>query len=89
MSESLRDACEGCGASKRTIERHIRTETGLTLGHRRSRQRLRHALPLLAAGRSVTEVAFDVGFDSPTAFTAMFRKMLGETPKRYYPPAPG
>jgi AraC-like DNA-binding protein len=31
----------------------------------------------------VTTVAFEVGYDSPSAFIAMFRKTLGATPGRY------
>lgn len=38
----------------------------------------------MAAGRSVTVVALDVGYDSPSAFTAMFRRALGVSPTRYF-----
>jgi AraC-like DNA-binding protein len=86
---SLAEVCDGCGASKRTVERLFRAETGFTLGRWRMQQRLLQSLPLLAAGRSVTEVAFDVGYESPSAFIAMFRKSLGATPRRYYSRASG
>jgi AraC-like DNA-binding protein len=36
-----------------------------------------------APGESVTSVALDVGYDSPSAFTAMFRRELGAAPRRY------
>ena len=36
-----------------------------------------------APGESVTNVALDVGYDSPSAFTAMFRRELGAAPRRY------
>ena len=32
----------------------------------------------------MTLVAQDLGYDSPSAFTAMFRRALGETPSRYF-----
>ena len=35
---------------------------------------------LLAAGRPVTAVALEVGYESPSAFIAMFKRTLGTTP---------
>jgi AraC-like DNA-binding protein len=32
----------------------------------------------------VTTVAYDLGYDSPSAFIAMFRRETGETPARYF-----
>ena len=72
------------GASVRTLERLFRSETGLTFGRWRQQLRLLEALRLLAAGRPVTAVALDVGYDSPSAFIAMFKNTLGTTPSRYY-----
>ncbi|MEE8274655.1 MAG: helix-turn-helix domain-containing protein, partial [Alphaproteobacteria bacterium] len=46
--------------------------------------RLLAALTRLATGEPVTTVALDLGYDSPSAFIAMFRKALGETPGRYF-----
>jgi AraC-like DNA-binding protein len=80
-----------CGASRRTLERLFRTETGLTLGQWLRRQKLLAGLRRLAAGEAVTTVALELGYNSPSAFIAMFRRELGETPKRYFkaaPPAP-
>jgi len=31
----------------------------------------------------VTGIAFDLGYESPSAFTAMFRRTLGTSPTRY------
>lgn len=41
------------------------------------------ALPRLAAGESVTRVALDLGYASPSAFTRMFRRVLGVSPSEY------
>ena len=41
------------------------------------------ALPRLASGETVTNVALDLGYDSPSAFTAMFRRILGASPRDY------
>jgi AraC-like DNA-binding protein len=81
---SLDQLAEGTGASARTLERLFRVETGLTFGQWRQRLRLLEALRLLADGRPVTAVAFDVGYESPSAFIAMFRHVLGTTPGRFF-----
>jgi AraC-like DNA-binding protein len=59
-------------------------ETGMTFGKWRQQLRLLHALKELAAGKPVTSVALEVGYESPSAFIAMFRRTLGTTPFRYF-----
>jgi AraC-like DNA-binding protein len=80
----LKQVARRAGASVRTIERLFLTETGMTFGKWRQQLRLLHALRELAAGRPVTAVAMEVGYDSPSAFIAMFRGALGTTPTRYF-----
>jgi AraC-like DNA-binding protein len=41
------------------------------------------AVARLAEGQAVTTVAYDLGYESPSAFIAMFRRNLGHTPGRY------
>ncbi|HEV2171642.1 MAG TPA: helix-turn-helix transcriptional regulator [Candidatus Binatus sp.] len=72
------------GASKRTIERLFKSETGLGFGKWRQQLRLGHALRLLAAGDAVTTVAMDVGYDSVSAFISAFRLTFGKTPSQYF-----
>lgn len=76
-----------CGASRRTMERLFQQETAMSLGHWLRRQKLLHSLKLLAAGRGVQAVAEDLGYQSASAFIAMFRRELGLTPGRYFDPA--
>jgi AraC-like DNA-binding protein len=79
----LEDLCKDCGASKRTIERLYRAETGISFGRWRQQLGLAHAVRLLAEGNKVTGVAIEIGYDSPSAFIAMFKKVLGTTPAKY------
>jgi AraC-like DNA-binding protein len=72
------------GASARTLARLFQHETGLSFAHWRQQARLLRALERLAAGDPVTAVAFDLGYDSPSAFITMFRSRLGATPGRYF-----
>ena len=78
------ELARGSGASARTIERAFYRETGLTFARWRQRVRALHALELLAAGEPVTQVALAVGYDSTSAFIAMFKRVFGTTPGRYF-----
>ncbi len=72
------------GASPRTLARLFAKETGLTFRAWRQRARLLHALVELAARKPVTSVAFEAGYDSPSAFIAAFKREFGTTPARYF-----
>ena len=80
---SLADWARTAGASERTLARLFQRETGMTFGAWRQRLRLLVAIGRLAEGQTVTSVAFDLGYESPSAFVAMFRRELGEPPTRY------
>jgi len=51
----------------------------------RQNVRLIEALSRLALGETVTRVALDVGYNSPSAFAAMFRRAFGVPPSHYLP----
>jgi AraC-like DNA-binding protein len=72
------------GASSRTMARLFLREAGMTFGRWRQQARLLEALSRLAQGQSVTTIALDLGYDSPSAFTFMFRRALGRTPSAYF-----
>jgi AraC-like DNA-binding protein len=72
------------GASPRTLNRLFPAQTGMTFRDWRQQRRMLRALELLAGGVRVTDVAFELGYESGSAFIAMFRRSLGTTPKRYF-----
>lgn len=76
------------GASERTLARAFTAETGLPFGRWRTLLRLRAALPPLAAGVPVSAVARRVGYETPSAFVAAFRRETGVTPKAYFGTVP-
>jgi AraC-like DNA-binding protein len=80
---SLASLATRAAASARTIERLFVEQTGLSFGRWRQQARLQHALRLLAEGDPVTTVALACGYDSPSAFSAMFRRALGANPRDY------
>ena len=71
------------GLSRRSITRHFRTETGMSLVEWRQVARLQKGMQMLAAGGSVTTVALSLGYDSVSSFIALFRRILGTTPARF------
>ena len=77
-------ALRRCGASRRTLERIFRAETGMSLGQWLRRHSVLAALRRLAAGDSVETIAAELGYNSASAFIAMFRRETGQTPARYF-----
>ena len=82
--QTLDAVAHDAGASKRSLERLFRRDTHMTLGRWRQRARLIESLRLLAAGHAITTIALEVGYRSPSAFVAAFRRELGTTPGAYF-----
>jgi AraC-like DNA-binding protein len=72
------------GMSTRTMIRRFLAETGFSFTEWRRQARLMRAQELLAAGTPVTTVALDLGYETVSAFIAMFRRAFGVTPTRYF-----
>src|SRR5271156_1619643 len=69
--------------TRRTFTRLFRRETGLSFVAWRQQACILAALPRLAAGEPVTDVAMSLGYDNPAAFTTMFKRVLGAPPRTY------
>jgi AraC-like DNA-binding protein len=80
----LEDWAARAGASPRTLARLFVSETGLTFAEWRRQMRLLEAIDRLGEGQAVTRVALDLGYESPSAFIAMFRRTLGVPPSKYF-----
>lgn len=72
------------GASARTLARAFSADTGLGFARWRTLVRIRAALPALADGEPVGNVARRVGYETPSAFVAAFRREVGVTPGAYF-----
>lgn len=72
------------GASGRTLARVFAADTGVPFGRWRTAARIQAALPMLAAGDAVGRVSRAVGYDTPSAFVAAFRRETGVTPGAYF-----
>jgi AraC-like DNA-binding protein/quercetin dioxygenase-like cupin family protein len=82
-SRSLDAHARSIGVSRRTLTRLFVRDTGLSFDRWRTHMRLRAALPLLAEGRPVSQAAHAVGYATPSAFLAAFRRTVGTSPGRY------
>lgn len=71
------------GASERTAARLFREELGLSYQQWRQQAILAHALPLLARGQSIGAVAGASGYASDSAFSAMFKAAMGQSPSHF------
>jgi AraC-like DNA-binding protein len=75
--------CSEVGMGRRSFTRLFRRETGMSLAAWRQQACLLSALPRLAAGEAITTIALDLGYDSPSAFSTMFKRSVGISPKEF------
>jgi AraC-like DNA-binding protein/quercetin dioxygenase-like cupin family protein len=82
--DTIEDWSDALGMSRRTFTRLFKNETGLSFAAWRQQACLFAALPRLAANEPITRIAFDLGYDSPAAFTTMFKRLQGVPPSQYF-----
>ncbi len=82
---SLESWADSLNMSARTLSRVFQRALGMSFGEWRKRARLALSLKLLAQGVSILAVALEHGYQSPSAFSAMFRKSLGYPPSHFRP----
>ncbi|KVP72622.1 AraC family transcriptional regulator [Burkholderia ubonensis] len=68
------------GATRRTLSRLFRHDTGLSFTEWRQAVRLQAALPLLEGGEAVGAVAARLGYDSTSSFIGLFQQKFHVTP---------
>jgi len=83
-SSTMADWARRLALDVKTIQRLFTKETGMTFGQWRQQARLLRALELLAAGEKVIDVALALGYESPSAFSTMFRKQFGQSPSQFF-----
>lgn len=69
--------------SLRSFNRLFSRQTTLSFSQWRQQACVMAALAHLAEGDSVTRIALDQGYDSPAAFSTMFRRVLGHAPSAW------
>lgn len=77
-------ACAAAGISERSLRRQFGAATGMTWRQYLLQSRLMRAMARLTEpGRTVIDVATEIGFDSVSAFTRAFVRFTSETPTAY------
>lgn len=72
------------GASVRTVARLFRQDLDTTFAEWRQQVLLAKALSMAARKRPMSHIAADLGYASPSAFTAMVRRSVGMPPSRFF-----
>lgn len=83
---SLSELAFIAAVSERTFSRLFVKDTGFSYRTWRKRARICASLDLLANGIPIKQVAFQLGFSCPAAFTAAFRSILDSTPRDFTNP---
>jgi AraC-like DNA-binding protein len=83
IAKDLNQLSQVAGMSRRSFTRHFRRETGLSFAHWKRAVIAHHAMERIACGHKVSSVAIDVGYDSVSAFIAMFRRKYGAAPRAF------
>ncbi|WP_274370200.1 AraC family transcriptional regulator [Morganella morganii] len=69
--------------SERSFSRFFRTQTGMSFSEWRQQACLLNSLSHILSGKSITEVAYELGYNSAGAFSIMFKKQMGQSPSHF------
>ncbi len=72
------------GVDTKTVHRLFLRETGMTFGQWRQQARLLAGLERLAEGAKILDVALELGYASPSAFSTMFKRQFGVAPSAFF-----
>lgn len=82
-NKSLQEWSLLLGLHCRTLHRLFLKEVGMSFVQWRQQAKLLKAMEWLAQGRQILSVALDLGYQTQSAFTVMFRRNLGITPGQF------
>ncbi len=77
---SLAEWARTLQTTERTLSRRFQSDLGIPFNEWRQRSKLVASLSLIEKGKSIQETANDLGYSSPSAFIAMFRRQTGVSP---------
>ncbi|KQW00547.1 helix-turn-helix domain-containing protein [Rhizobacter sp. Root1221] len=81
---TLDEWARSIGASPRTVARLFRSELGSTFLQWRQQVLLSKALAMAARKLPMAVISAELGYASPSAFTAMVRRSVGAPPSRFF-----
>lgn len=74
---------EAMAMSKSTLNRKLKVLLNISINDYVKQFRLQRAMVLLSAGNNVTEVLYQVGFETATYFTQCFKEYYRKTPSEF------
>ncbi|WP_336763509.1 AraC family transcriptional regulator [Asaia sp. VD9] len=81
---SLDALAQRCRMSRRSFTRRFRSETGMAPGAWMQCARILRGCALMSEGISITETAYRLGYESPSSFFNLCRKMTGLSPSALF-----
>lgn len=79
----LEELAAHAGTSLRNLTRLFKKETGMSFRDWHKQLLLVETVERLSSGQAMKQVALELGYNSASAFVAMFRRSLGVTPGQY------
>lgn len=83
-NRTIEELADIAGASARTLIRLFPKETGLKYHQWVQQVQLAEALCRLGRGEPIARIASSLGYVSPSAFSAMFKRNFGVAPNQYF-----
>ncbi|MCW8928808.1 MAG: helix-turn-helix transcriptional regulator [Gammaproteobacteria bacterium] len=80
---SLKDLSQKFNVCEKTLSRKFKRETGLSFSQWKQHVCIALAVEKIKNGESLTSISFDLGYNSPSAFSTMFRRVTGMKPSQY------
>ena len=82
LDRPLPELAQNVGASVSTISRLFQTEMGCSFAEWRKQVLLAQAFTLASKGQSVSQIAFELGYGSLSAFSFMVTQRMGTAPSK-------
>lgn len=76
--------CHACAIGQTALKELFRTYTGIGVMKYYNRLRIRRSIELISMGKSMAEIADEMGFSSQNYFSAFFKRETGVSPSRYF-----
>jgi AraC-like DNA-binding protein len=85
-NRTLEELADEVGASARTLRRLFQQELGMSFAGWREQACVVEALARLEEGRTISAVSRELGYAAPSAFTTMFKRVFGKSPRHHLAP---
>ena len=80
----VQQLAEMANMSESSMQSYFKASFGMSVYQYIQRKRVEHAAELLIhTNESITEISMQVGYDNPSKFAKIFKRIYGETPLHY------